>query len=126
MTEMAVKEDRTDALEVSLDRSEILPELLANEQIRRSLAEAASLPQLPMQLIEKYAEVAVRHAILKRLADGEWFAKIPGFQGAWAKEPSQEQVLKVLEEVVLDWTLLKLEHRDRDLPVLEEIDLNVL
>lgn len=126
MTETVTREDRTDALETSLDRSEILPELLTNERIRQSLAEAESLPRLPMQLIEKYSEVAARHATIKRLADGEWFAKIRDFQGVWAKERSREQALEVLEEVVLDWTLLKIQHGDRDLPVVEEIDLNVL
>ena len=31
-----------------------------------------------------------------------------------------------MEEVVLDWTILKIQHKDKDLPVLEEIDLNAL
>lgn len=126
MTVMVTKEDRTDALEVSLDRSEAPPEFLTNEQVRQHLAEANALPRLPMQLIEKYAGIAVRHATLKRLPDGEWFAKIPHFQGVWAKEPSQEQALEVLKEVVLEWTLMKIQHKDRDLPEVEEIDLNVL
>jgi predicted RNase H-like HicB family nuclease len=126
MTETVVREDRTDALEIALDRSESPPESLTNERVHQSVVETKSLPRLPMQLIEKYTEIAIRHATLKRLADGEWFAKVPGFQGVWAAERSREQTLEELKEVVLDWTLLKIEHGDRDLPVVEEIDLNVL
>ena len=96
-----------------------------NERVREGLADIGSLPRLPIQLIEKYAEVAVRHANLKQYPDG-WVATILGFPGVWAKEHSKEQVLEVLKEVVLDWTLLKIEHRDHDLPVIEEIDFNVL
>lgn len=97
----------------------------ADQRVREVLAEVERLPQLPTQLIEKYAEVAVRHATLKRHPDG-WVATILGFPGVWAKERSKEQTLEVLKEVVLDWTFLKIEHQDRDLPVIEEIDLNVL
>jgi predicted RNase H-like HicB family nuclease len=77
--------------------------------------------------LEKYAEIAAqRHGVLKRLPDGKWFATIPDFEGVWASELTPEQTLEVLEEVVLDWVLLKIQHKDKDLPVLEEIDLNVL
>ena len=96
-----------------------------DERVLESIADVPSLTRLPMQLIEKYVEVAMRHATLQRHPDG-WFAKIPGFQGVWAKERSNEQTLEVLQEVLLDWTLLKIEHQDNDLPVIEEIDLNVL
>lgn len=126
MTELATKEDRTDTIEISLVRSEGLPDLLENERVREGLSDIDQLSKLPMQLIEKYSELAVRHATLQRYSDGEWFAKIPGFTGVWAKERSIERTLEVLKEVVQDWTLLKIEHKDHDLPVVEEIDLNVL
>ncbi len=96
-----------------------------NERVRKGLAGMENLPRLPMQLIEKYVGVAARHAILKRYPDG-WFASILGFPGVWAKERTREQTLDVLKEVLLDWTLLKIERQDHDLPVIEEIDLNAL
>lgn len=102
---------------------EVVPGL--DERFLAGIADVESLTPLPMQLIEKYADVAVRHATLKRYPD-EWFATILGFPGVWAKERSEEQTLKVLKEVVVDWTLLKIQHKDKDLPVIEEIDLNVL
>ncbi len=94
-----------------------------NERVRKGIADMESLPSLPMELIKKYSRVAVRHATLERYPDG-WLATIHGFPGVWAKEHSEERTLEVLKEVVLDWTLLKIEHRDNDLPVIEEIDLN--
>jgi predicted RNase H-like HicB family nuclease len=107
--------------------SEFLPESISEEHLRQIALEVEQFPQLPMQIIEKYAAIAAqRHGVLKRLPNGEWFATIPDFEGVWASEPTPEQTLVVLEEVVRDWTLMKLEHKDKDLPVLEEIDLNVL
>jgi hypothetical protein len=125
MTEQII--DRTDSLEVKQDRSEFLPETVSDDLLREIGPEVEQFPQLPMQIIGKYAEIAAwRHGASKRLPDGGWFATIPGFEGVWASEPSLEQTIEALEAVVLDWTLVKIEHKDKDLPVLEEIDLNVL
>ena|SRR5215210_4603892 len=134
MTELVLREDQTNAIDRSLDRSERPPEPVEDvdidervrEQVREALSERESLPRLPVQVIDKYADIAIRHANLKRLPDGDWFAKIPGFQGVWASESSEEQTLGVLKEVVVDWALLKIEHKDNDLPVIEEINLNDL
>jgi|SRR5215211_4945715 len=125
MTEAVI--DRTDSIEIKKDKSELLPEAIDDDQVREVISEVKQFPQLPMQVIEKYAEIAAwRHGALKRLPDGGWFATIPGFEGVWASEPSREETLEALEEVVLDWTILKIQHKDKDLPVIEEIDLNVL
>jgi len=91
-----------------------------------AIEDADELPHLPMQLIERYADLAVGHATLKQVEDGEWFATIPGFPGVWAKEATEEKTLEVLREVVEDWAVLKIQHEHGDLPELEEIDLNVL
>ncbi len=107
-------------------RSRRRPEPLLNERVRRSIADIESLTRLPMQLIEKYAALAVRHAVLKQVEDGEWFATIPNFRGVWAKDATEEKTLEALREVVVDWAVLKVQHEDRDLPELEEINLNVL
>jgi hypothetical protein len=96
-----------------------------DERVLQGIADVERLTRLPMQLIEKYAEVAGRHATLKRHPDG-WVATVLGFQGVWAKERTKERTLEVLKEVVQGWTLLKIQHGDKDLPVIEEIDLNVL
>src|SRR5215212_76198 len=105
-------EDYTDRPEPEIHKYGLEPQRVVlravmeeNERVREGFADIDSLPQLPMQLIEKYADVAARHATLKRHPDG-WVATILGFQGVWAKEGSKEQTLEALKEVVLDWTLL--------------------
>lgn len=125
MTEQVLA--RTDQIEISSDAAGSEPQLVDGELVRRVAEETARFPGLPMQIIEKYAEIASqRYSVLKRLPDGTWFAEIPGFAGVWANEDSRQEVLGSLEEVLLEWIVLKIEHKDRDLPVVEEIDLNVL
>ncbi len=100
--------------------------LAVEERVLERIADIESLPRLPMQLIKKYADLAVRHATLKQVEDGEWFATIPRFPGVWAKEATEERVREVLREVVEEWTVLKIQHKHGDLPELDEINLNVL
>ena len=132
MTEqMVTKETRTDELHLEVNWSEHAPKIeeigpAAQKRLDQVLSERKTLPRLPMQLIGKYADIAVRHARLQQIGRGEWFADILGFQGAWASESSPKLTLEELREVVKDWTLLKIEHRDGDLPVIEEINLNGL
>src|SRR4051812_6064311 len=90
-------EDYTNRLEpeshlLRLELLSISPAL--DERVLKGIADIESLTRHPMQLIEKYAEVAVRHATLKRYPDG-WVATILGFPGVWAKERSKEQTLEV-------------------------------
>jgi predicted RNase H-like HicB family nuclease len=80
---------------------------------------------LPVQLIRDYAAFAVRHAKVRE-DDDQWFAEIEGFPGVWSRASSVKEAIEELEEVVFDWTLLKIQDEDRDLPVIESIDLNTL
>ena len=81
---------------------------------------------LPMQLIGQYAQKAARHGLARQLEDGHWFAEIEGFLGVWAEGESQKEALDELESVVEEWVLLKIRDCDRDIPVLESLDLNEL
>ncbi len=81
---------------------------------------------IPKQRIEKYLRAAMKKASARQLEDGMWYADIPGFDGVWANEEGLQDCLNVLDEVLLDWLLLKIEDEDRDIPVLEGIDFNVL
>ncbi|MBA3792566.1 MAG: type II toxin-antitoxin system HicB family antitoxin [Rubrobacter sp.] len=81
---------------------------------------------LPVQLIKRYAMLAASRADTERLDDGGWYAEVPGFPGVWAQEDSESEVIKQIETVVRDWTVLKILDKDRDLPIIGMIDLNVL
>ena len=84
--------------------------------------------QIPSQLIERYRRLAMKKASFEQLDDGTWYAdiEIPGFEGVWSNEDNLKDCLNVLDEVLMDWLLLKIQDEDRDIPVLEGIDLNVL
>lgn len=81
---------------------------------------------LPAQLIRRYARLAAMRADAEELEDGTWFASIRGFQGVWAQGDSEEEALETIESVLLDWTCFKIVDKDRDLPVIDGIDLNVI
>jgi len=80
---------------------------------------------IPYELIEKYKKIAVKTARIEQLDDGTWYAEIPGFPGVWATdETSRENAVIALEEVLEDWIVIKIEVNDRDIPILDGIDLN--
>jgi predicted RNase H-like HicB family nuclease len=81
---------------------------------------------LPTQLIGRYVDRAMLRAETKQYPDGEWFAEIPGFPGVWGSQPSEEAAVVELRETLHEWVLLKIRDKDRDLPVVDSINLNVL
>lgn len=91
----------------------------------RQLNQPGEGKPIPIGLISQYAKLAARRAMVEQ-SDGQWLTTIHGFPGVWACEQSAVEALAVLEEVVFEWALLKVEDSDRDLPVLGDIDLNLL
>lgn len=118
-----------DPKNVSITRpaeSIVLREGISEESLSQDFQKVVFRQPLPIGLIQKYVGLAVKQATIKQHPDGHWFAEIPTFQGVWAKEASVKESLQVLEDVLFDWLLLKIQDRDRDLPVIEHIDLNRL
>jgi predicted RNase H-like HicB family nuclease len=81
---------------------------------------------LPEQLIQRYLREALKATDVKRLDDGHFFAEIPGFDGVWASAEDLGECGNQLRDALLDWIVLKIEHDHRDLPVVGDINLNVL
>ena len=81
---------------------------------------------IPWQLVERYRRAAMRKADLRQLEDETWFVEIPDFEGVWASGEDMRECLNELDEVLLDWLLLKIEDEDKDIPLIDGIDLNVL
>ncbi len=81
---------------------------------------------LPVQLIRRYAMLASWRAETEKLDDGSWYADVNNFPGVWAQGASEQEARKELESVIRDWVLLKILDQDKDLPIINEIDLNVL
>ena len=59
-------------------------------------------------------------------ADGErrFFATIPGLKGLWAEDATLEACREELQSTLEDWIMIKVRFGDKDLPVLNGIDLN--
>ena len=72
-------------------------------------------------MLAEYIKKALERAEYKKLADGTWFAEIPGFTGVWANAPTVEACRSELSNVLEEWLLLKL--RDGDpVPVLDGLE----
>jgi len=69
-------------------------------------------------MIFEYCQKALERAEYKKLADGTWFAEIPGFQGVWANSKTVEECRKELITVLEEWIILKL----RDGDAIPEVD----
>lgn len=81
---------------------------------------------LPEEIFDRYVTIAMRAASPRRLENGRWYCDLDRFPGVWADGTSLKECLDTLEEVLRDWLVLKLIDRDRDLPVIDEIDLAVI
>ena len=81
---------------------------------------------IPSELLARYVAVAMQAAIPRKLEGETWYADLPNFPGVWADGPAPKQCLDTLEEVLRDWLFLKIVDQDRDIPVVDTIDLNHL
>lgn len=81
---------------------------------------------LPAEILDRYTSVAMREVIPRQLEDGTWYADLPKFPGVWADGRSPKNCLDILEEVFREWLILKIADVDRDIPVVDDIDLNLL
>jgi predicted RNase H-like HicB family nuclease len=81
---------------------------------------------VPEQLFEAYLNEAMKRVSPKRLEDGTWFTEIPGFDGVWGAADDLEKSVAELREALFDWLVLKIEHGDRNIPLLGDLSLNIL
>jgi predicted RNase H-like HicB family nuclease len=91
-----------------------------------SRAETVREIQIPEELLERYVAVALREARPRQIESGEWYADLPRLPGAWAAAGSPSECLDELKSVLTEWLILKLLDADRDIPVLDDIDLTRL
>jgi len=73
-------------------------------------------------MIIEYCQKAIERAEYKKLADGSWFAEIPGFQGVWANGDSVEECRNELLTVLEEWLLLSESSRASGLDALTLVD----
>lgn len=81
---------------------------------------------IPEQLIGRYVNAAMKTVVPSQLDDGSWFAEITVLKGVWGSGDNPHDALVELKDVLIDWLLLKIEHEDQDIPILEGINLNLV
>ena len=87
-------------------------------------ADAPAAADMCHKLVVLWADVAVRHAILRRSEDpDELIATVTGLPGAWGAGATPDDALSDLHSVLIGWATLKLDDGDRDIPDMEGIRL---
>lgn len=113
-------ERATMAVDLGLNFFSHQADLLGVEKLERT-------KYLPQQLIDRYMHEALKLTAVSRLQDSShFFAEIPGFEGVWASHEDLSACVAELRDVLFDWIVLKIEHNDRDIPVVAGISLNVI
>lgn len=88
--------------------------------------EVANVFVVPAGLLDRYVSVALQSAVPRKLDDGRWYVDLPDFPGVWADGESPKNCLDTLEEVLREWLFVKLIDGDRDIPLVDQIDLTPL
>lgn len=74
-----------------------------------------------------YIHAAMRRATYELLADDEGFVgRIPGFRGLIGHARTLEACREDLNAALQSWLLVKLRHGDRDVPVIEGLNLTTV
>lgn len=79
---------------------------------------------ISQKTFDKYVHGAMKLATLAKMEDGNYMSEIPGFPGVWGSGDTLKDALDTLDEVLREWLLLKINDRDQDMPVIENINFN--
>lgn len=119
---------------ISTDPSEI-PQTSAPESSNTSRLEKLALNSvteltkehtMPTQLVEKYITLALNRSLVETMENGDFFIMVPLLVGVWGTGNTLQDAEKDLRETIYEWLELKIEDQDRDIPVIESLDLNWL
>lgn len=77
--------------------------------------------------LQPYIASAMQRARASELEPGRWFAELDDdFRGVWADGASKAESLAALADVLHEWLIVKAEHGDDDLLVLDGLDPRAL
>ena len=77
-------------------------------------------------ILDEYKDKAMELAHYKKSPDGRIYGEISSCRGVWAIASNRKKCEKELREVLSEWIELKLKDKDRDIPVVSNIDINFL
>lgn len=78
---------------------------------------------LPTTMLEAYARVAVTHAVVEEMEEGEYFAEVFGLTGVWGSGPSAGEARVDLESSIVEWVILR-RRSGLHIPPMDGWDLN--
>lgn len=118
--------DRLQTAEVADDLNQASKTVvtLQHEHAEDGRASVDTIEGLPTGLVEAYADLACRHARVREVDPGVWFATVAGLEGAWGDGSTGEEALQSLHEAIIGWVAVKLRLRIHDIPSMEGINLN--
>lgn len=74
----------------------------------------------------RFKHIAMKKVRFEELEDGSVYGEIPECPGVWARAKSRRSCHQELQTVLSDWVDVKLRDGDRDFPIIEGVNLNVL
>lgn len=95
-----------------------------DQTVSADVAGSVEVAEFPFQLIDRYVRSVALRAFAEEMEDGRWFACAVALPEVWADGDTEQGALDALPEVTRQWVLLKIEDRDRDIPIVGHIDLN--
>lgn len=103
----------------------VATDALQHEDVEDGRVSTATVEGLPRVLVQAYADVACRHAKVREVDPGVWFASVVGLEGAWGDGDSAEEALESLREAIIGWVAVKRRLGVQGIPPMEGIDLNL-
>ena len=82
--------------------------------------------QFPAGLVKSYIEACMRRTLDEVTEEGRHFLTVPVLGQVWAEAETEKIAELELKEILTQWVMMKIEDQDRDLPVIETINLNRL
>jgi predicted RNase H-like HicB family nuclease len=97
---------------------------LQHEDAEDGRVSVETVEGLPVRLVEAYADLACRHARVRQVDPGVWFATVVGLEGAWGDGATEEEALQSLREAIIGWVAVKRRLGIGDIPPMEGMNLN--
>jgi len=97
---------------------------LQHEDAEDGRVSVETVEGLPAGLVKAYADLACRHARIREVDPGVWFASVAGLEGAWGDGATEEEALQSLREAIIGWVAVKRRLGIHGIPPIEGIDLN--
>jgi len=99
-------------------------ERLGARHVKPQPPEEPVVAGFPLGLLRRYADTAALHSVVREVEPDVWVARVVGLEGAWSDGGTPNEARRRLPGVIVEWVVAKLTVGARDIPPIEDIDLN--